>query len=198
MARLLGSGGEFQEGIIAATRAIETLEATESNDFNDLLETAYSARAVMNDAAGKHKAAVADWDAILALSQQPHYALRRGVSLARMGDYEGAMATLEGVLTLHEEAPDPMLLFNAACVISRAIEAVEDVHDLTDEQRKSFVDAAEERGATIIERLLSQTDGERELWLQQTLQDPDIHRLSKSKRVKALIGPTAPPDPEAE
>ena len=198
LARLLGGMSEFEAAREAATAAIELVEYQGQADLSGHLVAAYSARATIHGIVGNYAAAVKDWGAIVKILPQPRFQLLYGVALARAGRHAEAIDVVDQLSVLDEEASEPALLQDAACVFSRALEAVEADTNLSDAERAELITSLLQRGTEFIERLLAHAKEDRDLWAEQIQQHPDLARLMAEEQVLKLLTPGETSEVEQE
>lgn len=190
--------GEFDAAAKIASGAIETLQsATSAAENSDaivrLLRQAYFLRVELYGKLGEHQLAVADWDQVIDVDPQPLYRLRRAVSLARGGAHAQAAGTLAEMPALSGETAGPELLWNAACVLSRAAEAAERDSGLDGQQRAEVVENYLQRGHDFVRRCLQSAGDQRAALADQLRQDGDLARLREHEPVKKLLAQAEDP-----
>jgi tetratricopeptide (TPR) repeat protein len=154
----LRSGGKPREGLKLLDQAVELAEASLRQEPTHL-ETrlfafnAHGARAQVHESLKDWRAAVRDWDRVVALDAQPNAWLRRlfrALALARGGEHARAAAeTL--ALTKQSEVPADGR-FNLACALALAVAAARADGKLPAERRNTLA----ERYAGQAVRLLGQ------------------------------------------
>ena len=203
LANTLRAQGRIDEALDAHLHSNDVLDAAVRDAPQDatarqLCLNAHGAAAITKGSAGRHAEALADWDRVVELADEParqRFRFMRVLTAAQAGDHARAVADLNELFPSASFSDDDR--YNAACVYSLCSAAALADGRLSDDDRTRLVDDYARRAVKIIGELGQAGYFQDSQHAANLRDDPDLAPLrSRSDFPEFAVGGQTPPDAE--